>query len=366
LDWAWITDRAPGHVTIAWRGVLVLAGLSLAAGLWLWVVMRSAGQRPLRRPALLWGVSLGLALLWLPVAVRTVQSVYLDPRFQPELGFLAAADIVRSEQQPDDLLITDMWTERLTGPAEAMLNYCQGSCPPRIDLIRETLVEREADWEVERLVDLEGYGRAWLVLDRVMEGDTNSIIEQWLGRVGYLERCQWTGPQVRLCLYSLKPGAVLQSGPIAATFGDSIVLTRAEVRLGGHGVGFDTASWETPTQPTQAAPGDTLQVKLNWQALAAPATNYNVSLQLLGPDGSLVTSTDRTPGNGFRPSAGWQAGEQIIDRFAVTVPANAAPGDYRLLVVVYDPATGQRLPVQLAGAPASDSLLLLELPLANQ
>lgn len=368
LDWAWIAGREAGSVTIKWPVVLALATLAVLSGLWLGYVLRavaaqdgnfSASCHPF--PARLWVISLALALLLVPVALRGVQSAYLDPRFQPELGFLAAAETVRSEGQPGDLLVTDLWTERLTGPAEAMLNYCQGGCPPRLDLTREALVDREEDWETARLDDLAGYQRAWLVLDRVMEGDPNSIVERWLGRVGYLERCQWTGPQVRLCRYSLAPGVVLQSGPVAATFGDSIALERAEVRLAG-----GVAEAAAPTQSTQAAPGDTLQVELNWAALATPAANSNVSLQLLGPDGALAASSDRTPGNGFRPTADWQAGEQVVDRFAVAVPASAAPGVYRLLVVLYDPATGQRLPVQVAGAPAGDSLLLFELPVASK
>lgn len=151
---------------------------------------------------------------------------------------------------------------------------------------------------------------------------------------------------------------MLQSGLVAVTFGDRIELESAEVRLAR-----DIAD-TTPAQPAQIAPGDTLQVELNWAALAAPAASYNISLQLLGPDGSLAASTDRTPGNGFRPTTSWQAGEQVVDRFAITVPSNAAPGIYHLLVVLYDPATGQRLPVQVAGAPAGDSLLLLEFPVA--
>lgn len=360
LDWAWIAGREPGNVAINGPVALTLAALALTSGLWLAYVMRvvAAKDGNFQKgchliPARLWIISLALALLWSPVAVRAVQSAYLDPRFQPELGFLAAAEVVRSESRPGDLLLTDLWTEQLTGPAEAMLNYCRGGCPPRTDLTREALVDREEDWETARLEDLAGYQRAWLVLDRVMEGDPNSIVEQWLGQVGYLQQCQWTGPQVRLCLYSLEPGVVLQSGPVEGAFGDNIALESAEVRLAG------SAGIDTP--PAQAAPGDTLQVELKWAALAAPQANYNVSLQLLGPDGALVAAADRTPGNGFRPTATWQAGEQVVDRFALAVPAGAAPGVYQLRLVLYDPATGQRLPVQLAGAPAGDSLLFQEL-----
>lgn len=347
LDLAWIASRDTGRVMLKWPVALALLGLAITSGAWLLYLVRQPARR---RPVLPWVISLLLALLWLPLAVRSVQSAYMDPRFQPELGFLAAADAVRQEARPGDLLVTDLWTERLTGPAEAMLNYCQGHCPPRLDLIRETLVDREENWQSERLADLAGYNRAWLVLDRVAEGDLNSIIEQWLNQVGYLERCDWTGPQVRLCRYSLAAGDILKAAPVQAAFSDSIQLDRAEVRLAG----------QQPGQQT-AMPGDTVQVTLEWQALAAPTGNFVVSLQLLEPDGTLVASADRTPGNGFQPTGAWLAGEQVIDRFALSLPANAAPGAYHLMVVLYDPATGQRLPVQNDGAEVSDHLLLLKL-----
>ena len=352
LDWAWIASRPLDAVTLKTPLVLALAGMALLAGVWLGVVVYAVQKSKLRHGALLWAASIALALLWLPIALRAVQSIYLDPRFQPELGFQAAAETVRNESQPGDLLLTELWTERLTGPVEAMVNYCQGGCPPRFELLRENLTDREENWTVARLDDLAGYRRVWLVLDRVMEGDPNSVVEQWLGRVGYQERCRWTGPQVRLCLYSLESGAVLQSGLLDAAFGEQIRLRSAQVRLAGY----------PPAAQVDAAPGDTLQVELRWKAQEAPSANYVMSLQLLGPDGALAAAADRTPGNGFRPTTGWQPGEPIADRLALAIPNDASPGLYYLHVVLYDPATGQRLPVQVAGAPAGDGLLLLELP----
>lgn len=350
LDWAWIASRPPDAVTLKTPLVAALAGMALLAGVWLGVLFYAVQKNKMRQAALLWAASIVLALLWLPIALRAVQSIYLDPRFQPELGFQAAAETVRNERQPDDLLLTELWTERLTGPVEAMVNYCQGGCPPRLELLRENLTDREENWTVARLDDLAGYRRVWLVLDRVMEGDPNSVVEQWLGRVGYLERCRWTGPQVRLCLYSLESGAVLESGLLDAAFGEQIRLRSAQVRLAGH----------PPAAQVDAAPGDTLQVELRWQAQETLSANYVMSLQLLGPDGALAAAVDRTPGNGFRPTTGWQPGETIVDRLALAIPGDASPGLYRLHVVLYDPATGQRLPVQVAGAPAGDSLLLAE------
>lgn len=342
LDIAWLTGRATGAIQPRWS---ILAGLTVAtlvAGGWLWRIMR--GRKPAAGRGATW-VSLALCLAWAPMAVWAARGVYLDERYRPDLGYPAAAQMVRDGRRAGDLLMTDLWAENLTGPTVAMLNYCRGGCPPRVDLVREDLVHRETNWQRARLADLVGYRRVWLVLDRVADGDPNSIVERWLGEVGYLERCQWAGPQVRLCRYGLGPGEPLGRGPADVVFGDAIALRRAEIRRdGGRGGGPDTV-----------APGDQLLIDLGWEALRAPAASYTASLQLLGPDGSLAAGADVQPGNGFHPTDAWQPGERPSDRRSLTVPETAPPGVYRLLLILYDPADGHRLPAGSDG----DALPLL-------
>ncbi len=346
LDIAWLTGRDTGAIQLRWPTLAVLSAVTLCAGAWLWQLVRNRRSAAGRGNA---GVSLALCLLWTLVALWAVRGVYLDERYQPTLGYPAAAQVVREEQRAGDLLVTDLWTENLTGPTVAMLNYCRGGCPPRLDLVREDLVHRETDWQRTRLADLAGYRRAWLVLERVAEGDPNSIVEQWLGQVGYLERCEWAGPQVRLCRYGLGPGETLGEGPRGVAFGDAILLRNADIRRTGERAG----------QANTVLPGDQLLVDLAWEVQADPMTGYVASLQLISPDGSLVTGADAQPGNGFRPTSAWQAGEQPADRRSLTVPGAIPPGTYRLLLVLYDPASGQRLPVRLADGSAGDALPLL-------
>jgi hypothetical protein len=350
LDVAWLLGREDSSLQIHWPAVAPLLLMVALAGVVLSYLMR----RPRGR-----GRSLGVAavilgmVLWLPTAVLATRSVYLDERYEPDLGYVTAAETIRQNRQPGDLLVTDLWTDNLTGPMNAMLNYCRGQCPPRLDLIRETILDREENWQIDRLDNLAGHQRAWLVLTRVMEGDPNSVVERWLGQVGYLEGCEWTGPQVRLCRYVLTEGQPLLDEATDARFGEGLLLNHAGV-FGG------TAESEGAGT---VMPGDTLQIELIWEALAAINGDYAVSVQLLGPDGALSVAADRRPGNGFSPTNSWQPGESIVDRYSLAIPATSPPGAYELFVLVYDPQTGKRLPVHQAGEDQQDRLSIGEFEL---
>lgn len=102
-------------------------------------------------------------------------------------------------------------------------------------------------------------------------------------------------------------------------------------------VGLDTA--------LQAAPGATLEVTLAWRALAPSAVPYNVSVQLLGSEGRPVAQHDGQPAGGARPTTGWVPGEIVVDTHRIVLPADLAPGTYRLVAAVYLPVSGRRLPV---------------------
>ncbi len=57
-----------------------------------------------------------------------------------------------------------------------------------------------------------------------------------------------------------------------------------------------------------------------------------------------VTSPLFEPSDEHRTSA-WQVGEILNDTHRLTLPADLKPGTYRIIVGLYDPQTGQRLPL---------------------
>jgi hypothetical protein len=97
--------------------------------------------------------------------------------------------------------------------------------------------------------------------------------------------------------------------------------------------------------PTTTRPGEALPVELHWQAGVPLNENYHVFIHLLGKEGQLIAQADGQPAQWTRPTSTWTADETIIDRHGLWLPADIPPGPYQLLVGLYRPADGQRLPL---------------------
>jgi 4-amino-4-deoxy-L-arabinose transferase-like glycosyltransferase len=112
----------------------------------------------------------------------------------------------------------------------------------------------------------------------------------------------------------------------------------------------------------ETEPGDDqLVVKLYWQTDTIVPTNYTVFVQLLTPDNRVISQSDSTPALGERPTAGWVMDEVISDRHSLPLAEPLPSGPVRLVTGMYNPVTGQRLPlVNEAGEVVGDAILVAE------
>jgi hypothetical protein len=88
--------------------------------------------------------------------------------------------------------------------------------------------------------------------------------------------------------------------------------------------------------PSTIEPSQPLTVTLVWQAptgQTAPAYDYTISVQLLEGDGNPIAQSDLLLTDG---SSSWLPGQVVTQPVTLAPPATA--GDYRLIVVIYDPA----------------------------
>ncbi len=93
------------------------------------------------------------------------------------------------------------------------------------------------------------------------------------------------------------------------------------------------------------APGSSFTVSLAWQAVRLPTATYTVFIHLADSTGKPLAQSDGVPGNGLRPTSHWILGEYVLDEHRLTVPATAPPGDYRLMVGLYEADSGRRAEV---------------------
>jgi hypothetical protein len=89
--------------------------------------------------------------------------------------------------------------------------------------------------------------------------------------------------------------------------------------------------------------GDFGMLLLRWRAPAAVGARLTISLRVVDAQDRVVYQRDMEPANGARPTIGWAPGEIVEDDAGFFVPADAAPGAYRLVIVVYDAARGEEL-----------------------
>ncbi|MCS6800358.1 MAG: 6-pyruvoyl-tetrahydropterin synthase-related protein [Dehalococcoidia bacterium] len=93
---------------------------------------------------------------------------------------------------------------------------------------------------------------------------------------------------------------------------------------------------------TIISPPCTIELRLVWAARQPIAEPLTVFLHLVGPAGQLVSQQDGPPNDGIEPTDRW-GGERVGDRRRLVLPADAPPGDYRILVGLYR-ADGSRVP----------------------
>jgi len=78
-------------------------------------------------------------------------------------------------------------------------------------------------------------------------------------------------------------------------------------------------------------PGDVLQATLYWEAVTQPARDWQVEMALVDSEGREWGLIREEPVRGYATSL-WKAGDIWRGLFAIGVPADARPGEYRLRV----------------------------------
>jgi hypothetical protein len=91
--------------------------------------------------------------------------------------------------------------------------------------------------------------------------------------------------------------------------------------------------------------GQDLRVVLTWQAEATPEQNYTVFVQLLDRTNQVRAQHDGQPGDGMLITTTWAPGEYVRDVHRLTLPPDLPAGDYRLIIGMYLPDSGERLSV---------------------
>jgi len=306
-----VVGVAYGSQASYWFAVRHLVPASLFLGMALaWSLDALATRRRLLLPLAL----AGLAIAYWPTSSRFVYAKTLevvDP-FDPMADYRFLAD----HAAPGDLVYFNVlskagWYENLRQSGDPPWSYAM-----RWDPIIEPMPRLEARISQDAI----SHHRLWFVLYQGTYG-SNAPLKTWLDRTFYPSGGDWQGDTLFLA-YAV-PGNAWIDVPRDDWFGQVIHLQK--VRL-----------------TSEVIQGSTLALELQWEASEPPTADYKVFVHLTDDSGRPLAQHDGVPGSGEQPTTTWPPGQQVLDRHGLFLPSRL-PERVRVLIGLYDPATGQRL-----------------------
>ena len=123
--------------------------------------------------------------------------------------------------------------------------------------------------------------------------------------------------------------------------------------------GANIALVDARIEPSTVLPGQTVQVLVRWYVpRGVPTQDFTTLIHLGQPDAPPLSTGDSPPLDGDYPTAAWGNGEAVDDRYELLIPAGLQPGRYPIWIGLYDPATGERLPVTVEGEVQANGVYL--------
>ncbi len=184
----------------------------------------------------------------------------------------------------------------------------------------DPVIEPRARWEARINALAREHPRFWLVLYRGLAG-SNGDLRGWADSTFYPALAQWGEEEVFYGLYGVAQGELAAGDGAGARWGD---LELRQARLA-----------------VAVRADDVVPVALVWRALAPLPANLKIFVHAVDDTGVVVAQHDAQPLNDLRPMTALPIGEDVNDRHGLALPEGFA-GRLRIIVGLYDPATGQR------------------------
>jgi len=192
--------------------------------------------------------------------------------------------------------------------------------------------------ELQRLA--RDYRRVWLVPTRAATWDADGFVEHWFDR--YADKIETlSAGTLRANLYLTPPTFYAQMRVLNLSLADNVEL-----------VGYRLDA-------EQVRAGGVAKITLYWRAAGKIEKDYTVFTHLLDATGFLRAQQDNPPVGGTYPTRDWVSHQTIVDKYALSLPANLAAGPYRFEIGMYD-ASGKRLAILDAQGRSVDDKVLLE------
>jgi hypothetical protein len=246
----------------------------------------------------------------------SLRNYYVEPEYSRTAGWRQVAAHLDTYAGSNDVLIQNY-------PDPALTYYTRGALPHRLLPAYDGVPAEDTARALGVLAA--GYDRLWFLPYPNPDWDATGMVGQWLDR--HADRVEDIRlGNIRLQAYLPLRLSLAQMSPVEARLGEAIHLRG--YRLAG-----------------MPQPGGTLALTLYWEALAPVDGDYTVFVHLLGAADAMLGQRDHPPQEGAAPTSTWVPGQVLADQYQISIDPGALAGPARLMVGMYDPLSGIRLPV---------------------
>jgi 4-amino-4-deoxy-L-arabinose transferase-like glycosyltransferase len=185
--------------------------------------------------------------------------------------------------------------------------------------------------------------------------DREKIPEDRIRRDNHLLGRVWSDGRSVLEIYGLQPvdePTDYDLADLEGVFDDAthpdVWLWALEPTVPGRRVDARVGEWADllgADMSDQVVAGETMALALHWQPVAAFDGDYTVFVHVEVEGKELWGQHDAIPVCGSMPTTDWESGETVIDGHFVPIDPATPPGEYPVIVGMYDRRTGERLPV---------------------
>lgn len=269
-------------------------------------------------PALLLIVARGLALLFISrrlvavvlillcvsIAAVSLWSFYSIPRY-PNEDYRPVVDLASALGHPDDLVLAIYpWQ---IGYFEA---YYKGSLPTMLLAPSGAWANDTQEMALGLKSIAPQYGRMWLLSYQVLGRRLETQLEAYMVDHFYPATSKWFGNSRLLLFSTIEPPPTPAQ---AFNFENKLLATRTAM-----------------SQGPLVAGKDTVNLQLDWQALARLDGQFTVNLRLVDEADRTWAQRDAEPDSGLQSLASLAPGERLADRHGLLVPSGTPPGCYLL------------------------------------
>jgi len=105
-------------------------------------------------------------------------------------------------------------------------------------------------------------------------------------------------------------------------------------------------------EQTAVQPGETLALTLHWRATKSITQQYTLFNQVIGAQDKMLGQLDTAPSCEAGPTNEWETDALISGYYQIPIFTDAMPGEYPLIVGLYQSENGERLPITTAAGEA--------------